>query len=81
MSPRLKRNECLQATTAVLEEYGVPYAIEHNGRQHVTVRCEINGKRQRIVVAGTPSDRRSMLNGRAFVRRLCRQCFAQEARA
>lgn len=76
-SPELRRqNEMARQTEAevvgaVLEAAGLAYSV-HEGRKHVKVRWEANGKRLSYSCAKSPGDWRAMENCRCAVRRILR---------
>jgi hypothetical protein len=43
----VKRNESLDAITAVLDDAGIAYTIKHGGK-HTIVSFSINGREQRV---------------------------------
>lgn len=56
---------------AVLSAAGISYAV-HQGRKHVKVRWELEGRRFSYSCALTPGDWRAMENCRCAVRRILR---------
>lgn len=57
----------------MVEREGLTLVSIDRSRRHPQVVVEKNGKRGIFVVCGTPSDKRSMLNIRADMRRFARE--------
>jgi hypothetical protein len=60
-----------EAVIAELKAVGLDYELTKPGR-HFRLEVDVNGHRRRLVLPGSPSDRRSELNQVAFVRRVLR---------
>lgn len=70
------KNDCLDASIAVLEEQGIPYTVTH-GSKHPCIEFIANGKRCRHTVPGSTSDVRSHLNNAAQLRRTIREALGE----
>jgi hypothetical protein len=60
------------ALVRTLAEAGIDEFRFSMGGRHPRLRFEIAGKSSVVILPSTPSDRRAVLNARAFVRRLVR---------
>lgn len=69
---KLKHREVAAAMTAVLRDCGVPFRLEFRGK-HPALVFSVGGKTHRVTMAWSPSDHRSLMNGRALVKRLVKQ--------
>lgn len=68
------KNDCLDASIAVLEEQGIPYTVSH-GSKHPCIEFVANGKRCRHTVPGSTSDVRSHLNNATQLKRTIREAM------
>lgn len=59
------------AVTAELDALGIPHRL-HHGAKHDAVVFDLAGKTHRVVISRTPSDRRTLANAMALLRRLLR---------
>jgi hypothetical protein len=64
------------AIGAILDAEGIAYRPVF-GRKHPSIQFNLGGRRRRIILAGSPSDRRSLVNAVAYVKRLIRQTKAE----
>jgi hypothetical protein len=70
----MKRNECLDAIVAVLDDAGIGYTIKHGGK-HTIVSFFINGREQFVPCSRSPSRSwRAWRSSRALTRRAVREC-------
>src|SRR6185312_8378296 len=65
------RNECVDVALSELSKYGLTGRVESRGK-HLEVSWVYQGVSRFVTVSATPSDRRSVLNTRADVRRTLR---------
>lgn len=64
----MRRNDCLEATTAELMAAGVPYRVERG--RHLKVCFHYNGRSQTVTVSRTASNRNAGARARSLVRRI-----------
>lgn len=70
------KNDCLDASIAVLEEQGIQYTVSH-GSKHPCVEFVVNGKRCRHTVPGSTSDVRSHFNNATQLKRTIRDAMGE----
>lgn len=71
MGTRVPRDH-LNIVEEVMEEFGVINWDIEKGRKHPILVFSFSGRTFKYPLASTPSDRRSVLNCRADLRRMCR---------
>lgn len=67
-APRVSRRKAKRLTD-VIEQFTSNYSLELTGKVHVKVTIRDGAHSKFIITSGSPSDRRSILNFRANVRR------------